>query len=181
MNETTDGREARIGRNAAVIRAVNDQIEDLDEAFAIPDEEFTIVCECGQMECVERIQIVRAEYARVRIDRTLFLVVPNHEDPTVDAVEEGGHTGYVVVRKPPGTTAETAANTAPAHRDPRERRRRDAIYSIAKQMHEDGRTSEDDFENVRHSMLPEHAKDFLASGLLNISWRDVRERLDQIA
>jgi hypothetical protein len=181
MNDSVDEREARVGRTEAVIRAVNDQIEDLDKAFAIGDEEFAIVCECGQMECVEQIQIVRADYARVRTDLTLFLVVPGHEDPTVEVVVESGQAGYVVVRKPPGTPAEIAANTAPLRRDPRERRRRNAINSIADQMRENGMSSEDDFLHVRQSMLPDRAEDFLASGLLSISWRDVRIRLEEIS
>jgi hypothetical protein len=49
----------------------------------------------------------------VRTDPTLFLVVPGHEDPTVEAVVESDQAAYFVVRKPAGTPAEIAANTAP--------------------------------------------------------------------
>ena len=180
-DESVEQREARVGRNEGVIRAVNDQIEELNRAFAVSDEELAIVCECGELECVEQIQIARPAYARVRADHTLFLVISGHEDPTVEAVVESGQSGHVVVQKYPGKPAEIAANMARVRRDPQERARRYAINSIATHMNEYDMSSEDDFEDVRHSMLPEDSTDFLASGLLSITWRDVRKRLDEIS
>lgn len=113
-NDSMEGREARFGRNEAVFRAVNDAIEGLNTSFAaVSDENLAIVCECGEMSCVEQIPILTAEYARVRNDPTLFLVVPGHNDPAVEAVVENDHGAYAVVRKPPGTPAERAANSGP--------------------------------------------------------------------
>ena len=180
-DESAEQREARVGRTEGVIRAVNDQIEELNKAFAVSDEEFAIVCECGEVECVEQIQIARSAYARVRTNDTLFLVISGHEDPTVEAVVESGQAGYVVVQKYPGRPAEIAANLARVRHDPQARARRYAINSIATHMHEYGMSSKDDFEDVRHSMLPDDAKDFLATGLLSITWRDVKKRLEEIS
>jgi hypothetical protein len=178
-DESVDERAARVGRNAALIRAVNDQLQDLHTTFATADDEFAIVCECGDAKCVEQIEIVKAAYGRVRADPTLFFVVPGHQIPTVEAVVESQHAGYVVVRMPPGTGAEVAANTPLVRRDLRERGRLLAINSIVKSMRENGMSSEDDFHDVRFSMLPEHAEDFLASSLLGISWREVKARLEK--
>jgi hypothetical protein len=114
MNESVNERQARLGRNESVFRAVNDEIEALNQAFASVDEvEFGIVCECGDMSCAEQIQIQSAEYARVRTDPTLFFLVPGHEDLTVEGVAEA-HQDYVVVKKPSGSPAGIAADSTPA-------------------------------------------------------------------
>jgi hypothetical protein len=118
MNESTNERQARLGRNESVFRAVNDQIDRLNETFgSVADTEVAILCECGDMSCAEQIQILHTEYARVRADSTLFVLLPGHEDLTVEVVVER-ESAYAVVRKPPDTPAEMAANTVhPPHRD----------------------------------------------------------------
>ena len=113
-DESVDEREARAGRAEAVFRLVNNQIASLHETYgAVGEEPFAIICECGDMNCIEQLPIPSAEYARVRADPTLFLLAPGHEDPTVEAVVEGHQAAYAVVRKPRGTPAERAANTPP--------------------------------------------------------------------
>jgi hypothetical protein len=112
-----DEREARVGRNEALFRTLNERIEDLNATFAaVTDVGFEVVCECGDMTCVEQIPIPTAEYARVRTDPTLFILVPGHEDVTVEAVVEedrGDRGAYVIVRKHPGEPADFAAEKAP--------------------------------------------------------------------
>ena len=179
MSGPVDEREVRVGLNEAVLRAVNDQMLELGKTFVLASEEFAIVCECGQLKCVEQIQITRGTYARVRADPTLFLLVPGHDDPTVEAVVETDQEAYVVVRKPRGTPAESAANVAPGYPDRLEHVRRDAVDSIAKQMRENGMSSREDFEDVHQTMLPDHGRDFLASGPMSITWRDVKKRLEE--
>lgn len=110
-----DERQERVGRNEALFRAVNERIEGLNETFAVvaADEVFAIVCECGDILCVEQLQIHAAEYERARADRTLFIVVPGHEDATVEAVVVDEQRGYVIVKKHPGGPADLAAERAP--------------------------------------------------------------------
>jgi hypothetical protein len=109
-----DERQARVGRNEALFRAVNEHLEDLNEAFAtVADAEFEVVCECGDAACVEQILIPAAEYVRVRTDPTLCIMTPRHEDATVEAVIENDHATYHVIRKRPGEPADLAAETAP--------------------------------------------------------------------
>lgn len=112
MSESPNEREARLGRNESVFRTVNDQIESLNQTFASGGSfEFGIVCECGDMTCAEQIQIPSADYARVRADETMFLLVAGHENPAVERVVDS-NAAYIVVRKPSGTPAEIAANAA---------------------------------------------------------------------
>ena len=91
--ESVEERQARLGRNEALFRVVNKKISELNGSFAgVTDDQFEIVCECGGLSCVEQIVIRTAEYARIRTDPRRFVLVPGHEDATVEAVveDEGG-------------------------------------------------------------------------------------------
>src|SRR5438552_11789253 len=108
-----DERVRRIGENEALFRAVNEQVEDLQRGMAaISDDRMHIVCECGNIDCVERLVVPIGKYEEVRADSTLFFVVPGHEKPAVDDVVESAGT-YEVVRKREGGPAELADATDP--------------------------------------------------------------------
>ena len=68
----------------AAPRTQNEWIEDTSESFdgAVLTE--TYVCECGDGDCSEPIELTRAEYERVRAEATYFAVAPNHENPEVE-------------------------------------------------------------------------------------------------
>ncbi len=107
-----DDKEARLGSNEALFRAVNERLKDLNETFSTISERFSIACECGDPTCVERISIPPAEYEALRADPTQFAIRPGHEGPTVEeVVERRGE--YVVVRKHPGEPSELAERTDP--------------------------------------------------------------------
>ena len=109
----SDDRTRRVGDNEALYRAVNERIEGLNEAFGMVAETMTVVCECGDIECAQQIQVSIPEYEHVRSDPTLFVVVPGHEVEDVeDVVEDAGR--FHVVRKHPGKPARLAID-----RDPR--------------------------------------------------------------
>jgi hypothetical protein len=108
----TDDRARRIGENEALYRAVNERIEGLNQAFGIADETMTVICECGNLDCTEQIQITVPDYERVRLDPTLFVVMPGHEIEDVeDVVAEQGE--FNVVRKHPGEPARIATEADP--------------------------------------------------------------------
>lgn len=108
-----DERARRIGENEALFRAVNEQVEELQRGMAaVGDDRMHIVCECGEISCVERIVVPVAKYEEVRSDPTSFFVVSGHEKPGVeDVVEQAG--AFDVVRKAPGEPAEIAEQTDP--------------------------------------------------------------------
>jgi hypothetical protein len=68
-----DGRQRRIGANEAYWREVNELAPP--EAGMLND----IFCECGRLECRQRIQVTAGEYAVVRSSPTTFAVAPGHE------------------------------------------------------------------------------------------------------
>jgi hypothetical protein len=104
-------REERIGRNEALFRELNEQIDSLNEAgaqaTAIP-----AVCECGSSSCAEIVWVDRADYDAVRVHSERFLIKPGHQIEDVeDVVAEG--TVFAVVAKKPGDPRRIAEETDP--------------------------------------------------------------------
>jgi hypothetical protein len=107
-----DERARRIGANEVLFREVNERIEDLNETFGIRPPAMTIVCECGDPQCLERIEVPIERYEGVRADPARFLVAPGHVVEDVEDVVER-HDGYEVIEKREGGPAEFAAERAP--------------------------------------------------------------------
>jgi hypothetical protein len=106
---TDEERTRRIGVNEAIFRELNEQIEDL---AADSDRQLKLVCECGDVECHKRFRMAPRTYEALRADSCLFAVVPGHQAPDVETVQDGG-SGYVVVRKHDGLPAAIARSTDP--------------------------------------------------------------------
>jgi hypothetical protein len=104
-------RARRIGLNEAVFRAVNEQIESLSAPRRQPvGRPLELICECGDIDCAERIQLRPDVYERLRADPLLFAVVPGHDREDVeDVVSRAG--SYDVVRKRPGVPEQVARET----------------------------------------------------------------------
>jgi hypothetical protein len=106
-----DARAERIGRNEALFRKVNDQIEGVNEAFGTITGTMSILCECGKLECIEQIDLTVDEYRRLRAEPTRFAVKPGHELPDVERVVER-HEAYLAVEKAEGDAARLAEDLA---------------------------------------------------------------------
>jgi hypothetical protein len=107
----SDERARRVGLNEGLFRQVNEQIESLNERFGEPDT-MSVVCECGDGQCTERIEISLGDYERVREDPLLFVILPGHEIPDVESIVEHAD-GWDVVRKYNGEAVRVAENTDP--------------------------------------------------------------------
>jgi hypothetical protein len=95
-----DGREARAAKNEALLREVNDRIEQVGAHLTVmpADDRLDFRCECGQPDCDSFVSLTVREYAHVRSDNDRFAVVPGHENPEIERVVER-HARYVVVEK----------------------------------------------------------------------------------
>jgi hypothetical protein len=107
-----DQRHERIGLNEAVFREVNERIREVGAPMQATDEQLDLVCECGLVDCAERIRMSVAEYERLRAEAHRFAVVPGHEFPDIERVIERAE-GYDVVEKVAGDAAELAEKTDP--------------------------------------------------------------------
>jgi hypothetical protein len=105
------GRARRIGLNEGVFREVNERLRDLADELVAAGTALDLICECGNASCAERIAMPAAEYEALRGDPLLFAVVPGHDLPDVEEVEER-RGGYDVVRKH-GVPARVAEETDP--------------------------------------------------------------------
>src|SRR5262245_26152391 len=89
--------EERAGRNEALFREVNEQLEALSGE---PAGERGFVCECSNADCTERLHVSLSVYESVRAEPRRFLLVPGHEGEVDQVVERGD--GYVIVEKEGG-------------------------------------------------------------------------------
>jgi hypothetical protein len=103
-------REARIARNEAVAREINEGIEDARPTTSA--EYLRMVCECGRPDCSSVIAISIQEYEAVRADPRTFAVDHGHVssdvEDTVRTIDR-----FVVVRKREGTPATIAEEEDP--------------------------------------------------------------------
>jgi hypothetical protein len=108
--------EERVARNEALFREFNERVEDVAATFDPQGEgdalRIDFVCECGDLACLERLELTRAAYEEVRSDPRRFVVAPGHDNPEVERVVSRGD-GYLVVEK-----VDEAAEVATEH-DPR--------------------------------------------------------------
>jgi hypothetical protein len=98
-------RERRIGENQAYWRQVNE--------LAPPEPGMLngVFCECGRLDCRERVLVTAPEYEGVRARPTTFVVALGHALPEAEHVVETTDR-YEVVEKE-GEAAGVAVRTDP--------------------------------------------------------------------
>jgi hypothetical protein len=109
-----DERTRRIGHNEALYREVNERIKDINEGFSLVSERFRVVCECGNVECMEQITLSPERYEHTRQDPTRFLLKPGHEAlDTERVVDRAEDDSYVIVEKAPAEARRRAEEADP--------------------------------------------------------------------
>jgi hypothetical protein len=107
-----EARSARIAKNEGLFRSVNEKLEDINQGFSLATQSMAAVCECGDMNCAEQIDIDLATYEDVRSDPTWFVIVPGHEVANVEEIV-ARHDGFDVVAKHKGAAEAVAIATDP--------------------------------------------------------------------
>jgi hypothetical protein len=115
------GENEKDARNQALFREVNERIEQVAMDFDV-DGHDSYVCECGNPQCTEPMELTRSEYEAVREHANRFAVLPNHENSATEtAVEQHGR--YSVVEVLAGGALRIACETDPrSHTNKRMRR-----------------------------------------------------------
>ena len=108
----SEERTRRVGENQALYRQLNERIEDLNEAFGAITGKFAVVCECGNLECVEQIQVSTDVYERARASPNRFILKPGHEVQDLEEVVDTEHE-YVVIEKRVAVARRLAEDTDP--------------------------------------------------------------------
>jgi hypothetical protein len=100
-----------VARNEELFRNVNEQIEGVSQTVPASEATIEFLCECDQIDCLEKIIVTRAEYDSVRAVPTHFLVVSDHVDPRVEH-DVVSNERFLVVEKE-GVAATDAEETDP--------------------------------------------------------------------
>jgi hypothetical protein len=102
QSSAVDPREERMARNEALLREVNERINEVGERLQVlPDNgELEFRCECGRPDCKEFVSMTASEYERVRSDNDRFAVLPGHEDPEIERVVARADTYFIVDKRP---------------------------------------------------------------------------------
>jgi hypothetical protein len=101
-----DERERRVAENELLFNAVNTQILTLGEALpGDGDAPFSIICECGDDGCTERVELERARYEAVRSEPARFVVLRGHELPDTETIVDTGDDYFVVEKDEPVKSA----------------------------------------------------------------------------
>lgn len=109
MPDADYGR-AKVARNQALLREVNERIAEVSEAVG----EVEFICECADLSCQALLDMSMVEYEAIRSSPVRFPVLPGHVVPDVErVVEERG--SYAVVEKI-GKAAEVSAKLDPRGR-----------------------------------------------------------------
>jgi hypothetical protein len=110
--DSIDQRRIRAAENQALMRSVNDRIDEINRTFADFTPYGSWVCECADIACVERIDMTLAEYEEVRSLPERFAVAPDgvHVIPDVETVTVKTDRYWIVEKF--GAGAERAAELA---------------------------------------------------------------------
>lgn len=96
-DSTTDRRTLDIVRHQALLREVNELVRELDDGFG-PAVGRSVLCECGNPGCAERLDLTVGEYEAVRRFPARFVVKPGHELPRVERlIRQNGR--FAIVEK----------------------------------------------------------------------------------
>jgi hypothetical protein len=80
-----------------LFREVNDRLRDLAlHEFDVPrTRRTTYLCECGDPDCLETVELSLDEYEILRAESGLRMVAPGHEPPGWDVIARTGRADIV--------------------------------------------------------------------------------------
>jgi hypothetical protein len=130
QNDAGGSRARRLARNEDFFREANELLrEEADRQGRTASQ---IICECSTVGCLERIAVTRAEYEQARAEGAWFLVVPGHEDLSIEVVVQRNERFCVVEKRgPAGAQARADDPRYSEPRAPRASRRAAAPFKEA--------------------------------------------------
>jgi DNA-directed RNA polymerase specialized sigma subunit len=87
----------RIAKTEALFRNVNEGIAEASSGL-FDSQEAEFLCECGDAECAEKVEVSLEEYEKVRAHATHFVVRPGHVKGPLEKIVHRRH-GYSVIEK----------------------------------------------------------------------------------
>jgi hypothetical protein len=87
----------RVAENESLFRSANERIEATALDWGAGESAIAFMCECSDLDCLQRVELSLSVYEHVRAQAKRFLLVPGHERPEEEIVEQTDR--YVIVRK----------------------------------------------------------------------------------
>ncbi len=85
--DRSESRSRRLAHNEVLFKRAHDAISERARELGAPDRgSIAFFCECGDIDCTQRIIIPASEYDAARTAPTMFLVMPGHEQTEVEVV-----------------------------------------------------------------------------------------------
>ena len=92
-----EGRVKRLAANEAWFREINERIEANALEHGADAHIYEFICECSNIDCVERIRMSLADYEQVRAHPARFALVAGHDEPEIETVVR--RDGFWIVEK----------------------------------------------------------------------------------
>lgn len=105
-----DEQARRVGENQALYRQINERLEELNDSLGSVSGVFSILCECGDLDCADQVEVPRDAYEATRRYEARFILKPGHEIDEVEHILER-HDEYTIVEKDPGPARRVAEET----------------------------------------------------------------------
>ncbi len=88
----------RLAENEVIFREANKDIQEFLEMTRRPRQVVSFYCECSHPDCRGRIDLTPEEYARLHENKLQFVLLPNHEIPSIERIVKV-QPGFNVVEK----------------------------------------------------------------------------------
>jgi hypothetical protein len=88
---------AQRAENESTFRRANEDLEQKAQALSFGEQPTPFLCECENPRCTDVILLARSDYEAVRSDPRRFFIVPGHDVPEDQLVEE--RDGFHVIEK----------------------------------------------------------------------------------
>ena len=106
-----DSREQRLARNENLFREINERVRQIASEHGSDVHLYEFYCECSNTDCTLRVELVLADYERVRAHSDRFLVAPGHDLPEIERVVERSQGWWVIEKE--GAAGELAQELDP--------------------------------------------------------------------
>lgn len=91
--------EEKIARNEARFREINENLAEVhDRSSTVLSSTLGFVCECGDPDCNQALALTLNEFEEIRRDPNNFVVIPGHQFPDFERVEDS-NSRFLVIEK----------------------------------------------------------------------------------
>lgn len=81
-----NSKQLGMAETEAMFREVNEAIEDVARTHGDDHHVYGFLCECGDPNCVDMIDMSMRNYERLRQNGSRFAIVEGHDTPSIETI-----------------------------------------------------------------------------------------------